>query len=146
MDSEKLRILEMLHAGKIKPAEGVELLQALEEADGGEGGINLGKAKSGGQLLGRCLHIKVVSGESKKVNVHIPLKLIRIATKFAAWGSKFIPEKAQQEMREKGIDIAEIDFNELVELIDQGLVDGKLVDIDADDPKEGQVKVEIYVE
>jgi hypothetical protein len=40
----------------------------------------------------------------------------------------------------------QIDFEELIEQIDRGLVDGKIVDIDADDPKEGHVKVEVYVE
>jgi len=49
-------------------------------------------------------------------------------------------------MQAKGIDLSEFDFDELVQLIDQGLANGKLVDIDTDDQKDGHTKVEIYVE
>ena len=57
-----------------------------------------------------------------------------------------IPAEALQEMQAKGIDLSEFDFDELVQLIDQGLANGKLVDIDTDDQKDGHTKVEIYVE
>ena len=59
---------------------------------------------------------------------------------------KFIPEEARQEMQKKGVDLSEIDFDELVQLIDQGLASGKLVDVDTDDQSDGHTKVEIYVE
>jgi hypothetical protein len=39
-----------------------------------------------------------------------------------------------------------LNVEELLNLVSQGLVDEKLVDIDVDDPTEGQMKVEIYVD
>jgi hypothetical protein len=48
-------------------------------------------------------------------------------------------------LKRKGIDLAKLDFEELVGLIGQGLADEKLVDIDINDPKEGPMRVEIYV-
>lgn len=59
---------------------------------------------------------------------------------------KFIPGEARQEMEKKGINLSEIDLEELVQMIEQGLVDEKLVDIDVDDPEEGRVRVEICVD
>jgi hypothetical protein len=49
-------------------------------------------------------------------------------------------------MNKQGIDLAEMDFTELVELVDQGVLDGKLVDVEVDDPHEGKMMVQIYVE
>jgi|GEM_PF-6134702 hypothetical protein len=49
-------------------------------------------------------------------------------------------------MDKRGIDLSEIDLKELVDLIDQGLVDGKLVDVELDDPQEGHMTVAVYVE
>lgn len=138
MNNDKLKILEMVKAGTVTPAEGFSLLEALQEpaAENASPAAGIGV---------RCLHIRVTSKQAKKVNVNIPLGLLKVATKFAAWGTKFIPEKARQEMQEKGVDITDIDFDELLLLIDQGLVTGKLVDIDVEDDKDGPVKVEIYI-
>jgi hypothetical protein len=138
MSDEKIKILEMIQNGKVTAAEGLELLKALDDSFiQQDGALNTGR---------RFLRIRVTSGQSKKVNVNIPLSLLKVATKFASIGMKFIPEEARQEMQKKGIDLSEIDFDELVQLVDQGLANGKLVDIDIDDQSDGHTKVEIYVE
>jgi hypothetical protein len=49
-------------------------------------------------------------------------------------------------MKKQGIDLTKIDFNELMQLIDQGLSDGRLVDVETEDEEEGKMKVEVYVE
>ena len=57
-----------------------------------------------------------------------------------------LPAQARDEMNKQGIDLTQIDFTELVDLIDQGLIDGKLVDVEVDDPQEGKMTVQVYVE
>ena len=81
-----------------------------------------------------------------KVNVNVPLKLIKAASKLAGFGMSFIPQEARTEMEKKGIDITKVDLDELLRLIDEGLADTRLVDVDVDDPKEGKIKVEVYVD
>ena len=138
MSDERIKILEMIQNGKINAAEGLQLLKALDESF-----IQKECVTTTGS---RFLRIRITSGQNKKVNVNIPISLLKVASKFASFGIKCIPEEALQEMQKKGIDLSEINFDELVQLIDQGLADGKLVDIDTDDQKDGHTKVEIYVE
>ncbi|EGO65013.1 SHOCT-like domain-containing protein [Acetonema longum] len=137
MQDEKRKVLEMIQNGKITANEGYELLKAMENTE-------VKPLETGSS--NRFLRIRVVSGQHSKVNVNIPLKLLKIASKFADIGMKFIPDDAREEMQKKGIDLSGINFDELVQLIDQGLVDGKLVDVEIEDPHEGPTKVEIYVE
>lgn len=139
MSEEKKRILEMVQEGKITPAEGLELLAAIED--------NTLPAKTpDSRLKKRFLRIKVYTDKAVKVNINIPLTLMKVASKFATMGMKYIPDEARLEMEKKGIDLTQIDVEELIKAIEQGLVDEKLVDVDVDDPKEGKVRVEIYVD
>lgn len=138
MNEEKIKILEMIQNGKITAAEALELLNALDSSF--EESDRLPKPGM------RFLRIRITGEKNKKVNVNIPLGLLKFTTKIASIGLKFIPDDARQEMQKKGIDLAQIDFEELLKLIDQGLVDGKLVDIDTDDSQDGHTKVEIYVD
>ncbi|MGE5582454.1 MAG: ComZ family protein [Bacillota bacterium] len=139
MSDEKLRILEMIESGKLSAAEGLELLKALDEPEPKP-------ATAPSQLSKRFLRVRIDSAGATKVNVNVPLSLIKVASKFAGIGMKFIPEEARLEMEKKGIDLSQINFEELLSLIEQGLSDGKLVDIDINDPDEGRVKVEVYVD
>lgn len=147
MKDEKLKILEMIQEGKISSAEGLELLNALQEADKNQVSF-MPTEKAKGNTKGRFLRVRV-SGESsglRKADVNIPLSLLKAASKFLNMGMGMIPKEAREEMEKKGIDISEIDFDELVQLIDQGLSDGRLVDVDIDDEEHGSIKVEVYVE
>jgi hypothetical protein len=139
MSEEKLTILEMIQSGKLSAAEGLELLKALDDT-----------APKSGEIINntsRFLRVRVTTDESNtNVNVNIPLNLLKVVSKFADIGIKFIPENARQEMSRKGINLSDINFDELIQLIDQGLVDGKLVDIDTLDEQGGRTKVEVYVE
>lgn len=134
---DRMKVLELIEQGKVSAADGLELLKALEETANSPGVAKIGPE--------RVLRVRV-NGDKAKVNVNIPLALIKVATKFMGMGMNFIPEQAKEEMNKQGIDLAKLDFDELVQLIDQGLVDGKLVDVEADDDEDGHVKVEVYVE
>jgi hypothetical protein len=139
MNEEKQKILEMLEGQKITVAEAMGLLDAIDEAPS--------QPQVAGAADGKkFLRIRVSGEKTKKVNVNIPLGLVKVASKFAGFGMGFIPEEARKEMEQKGINLAQLDLEEVVHLISQGLVEEKLVDIDIDDPKEGPMKVEVYVE
>jgi hypothetical protein len=135
MSQEKLRVLELIQEGKVSAAEGLELLQAMDS----------GVKETPDGRVDRAFRVKV-DGDKTKVNVNIPMRLVRVASKFMGWGMNFIPPEARSEMDKRGIDLSEIDLKELVDLIDQGLVDGKLVDVELDDPQEGHMTVAVYVE
>ncbi len=139
MTEEKKRILDMVQEGKITAEEGVELLAALEEEKQGE------LAPKPENNSKRYLRVKIKS-EKNNVNLKIPLGLFKIVSKLANMGIRMIPKSAMEEMREEGIDLSEIDFAELISLIDEGSVDGKLVDIDTEDSSDGKTKVEVYVD
>lgn len=142
MSEERLRILEMIQNGKITAAEGLELLEALTQEDSLQGSsLSL---KSSTNLKDRLLIVKVDSSNSK-VNVNVPLTLIKATSKLVTAGMGMIPEEARREMEKKGIDITKLDFEEIVDLLDQGLSDGRLVDVVTED-KHGITKVEVYVE
>lgn len=131
-----MKVLELIQNGKISATEGMDLLKTLEENE----------TQTATQRSGRHLRIRVNGDKSKKVNVNIPLGLIKVFSRFAGLGMKFIPDEARRELERKGIDLNDINIEDLIRLIDQGLVNEKLVDIDVDDPHEGNVRVEIYVD
>lgn len=136
MNSEKLKILKMVQEGKLNAEDSLELLNALEETT----------SKPDFRTAGRFLRVRVNGHHAKKVNVNIPLNLLKVASKLAGFGMSFIPQEAREEMEKKGIDLTKLDIEELVDLIEQGLSDGKLVDIDVDDPEEGRIQVEVFVD
>ena len=138
MNEEKKRILQMIQDGKITADEGMELLKAMEDS-------NITESKNL-MLNNRFLRVRVSSEKGMKANVNIPLNLLKIASKICGMGMAFIPAEARQEMENKGIDLMQINFEELVDQIEQGLSDGKLVDVEVEDKKEGLIKVEVYVD
>lgn len=140
MNQEMNKVLQLLEDGKINSAEAMELLNTLESSREDNQPI---KTKSNGK--DRSLRVRVDSNKTK-VNVNIPLNLIRVASQIAGLGMQWIPDEAHEQMKKQGIDLTKIDFNELMQLIDQGLSDGRLVDVEAEDEKDGKTKVEVYVE
>lgn len=138
MSEERMRILQMIQEGKITAEEGMDLLKALEESGKTEGGSLA--------LSNRFLRVRVASEKGMKANVNVPLGLFKIASKLCGMGMAFIPEEARREMENKGIDLGQINFEELVDQIEQGLSDGKLVDVEVEDQNEGLIKVEVYVD
>ncbi len=140
MNQEKIKILELLEAGKISSAEAMELLSTLESSI-----EDTAPFKASASNKGRSLRVRV-DGDKTKVNVNIPLSLVRVASQIAGLGMQWIPDEAHEQMKKQGIDLAKIDLDELMELIDQGLTDGRLVDVETEDEKEGKMKVEVYVE
>ncbi len=138
MSNEKLKILEMVEQGKITATEGMELLKVIDDTDQSSGGA--------GEMSNRFLRVRVEGDKIAKVNVNIPLSLIRSAAKLVNIAMGFVPPEAKAEMERKGINLAELDLNEIVAAIQEGASDGKLVDVDVDDDHEGRIKVEVFVD
>ncbi len=139
MSTERLRILEMIEQGKITAAEGLELLKAIEETD-------FQAEAAPARYANRFLRVRVDGEKTAKVNVNVPFSLIRTATKLVNIATGFIPPEAKSEMERKGINLEKLDLDEIVHAIEEGASDGKLVDVDVDDPHEGRIKVEVFVD
>lgn len=135
MNKEKLKILEMIQEGKITPAEGLKLLKAFEDNN-----------ESNGKSNGKNLRFLVHNDKSKTINIKIPLRLLKVFSKLPILGMSFLPEQARVEMKKRGIDFSCLDVEELLNMIENGLVEEKLMDIDIDAPDEGKTKVEICVD
>ncbi len=117
MSEERKKILEMLTEGKINVEEAERLLSTLSE-DTGTASDNSGKTP-------RYLRIMIEPGpESKnqdRVNVRVPLKLIRAGLKLASFIPKDAQGKVNEALHEKGIeaDFTNIKPENLDELVGQ---------------------------
>ncbi len=116
---ERLRILEMLEAGKVSAEEAAALLRALE-------GPGPAPAGGGGRYL--RVHVSDTATGAGKVNVTIPVRLVEIGLRIA---ERFAPN-----------DFKDIDLSEISELIAGGAW-GRIVEVV--DEEDGE-RVEIYVE
>jgi hypothetical protein len=136
MKDERRRILEMLSSGKITVEEAERLLEAVSSGAGDHTERGAGKP--------RYLHIVVepdpANGGGERVNIRVPLKLIRAGLKLASFIPKGARSQVHQALLEKGIDVdfsnvKPEDMDELVEQLKQLTVD-----------VEGKEKVRIFCE
>lgn len=124
MNEERKRILEMLSEGKINTEEAEKLLSALSKND-----ENIQESvKKEPRYLRIMVEPSPQSEKKDKVNVRVPIKLIRAGLKLAS----FIPKDAQVEvnkaLNEKGIekdftDIKPEDIDEIITQINDFTVD-----------------------
>ena len=121
MSAETLKILKMVEEGKINAEEAQKLLAAVEDETSGEVEVSGRKPK--------WFKVQVYEGGGKpKVNVKIPLTLLKIA-------KRFIPRDAKAKIND-----SDIDLDEIFEAIQEGAV-GKLVEVE-----DGEDRVYVYVE
>jgi hypothetical protein len=120
MSEERARILQMISQGKITAEEGVRLLNALREASPAP------PSPAGAARWFRVRVIDMATGRVK-VNVNLPLSLVKAGMKM---GARFSPE------------MDELNWEELAAAIQEG-ASGKIVDVEDQD---GGEKVEVYVE
>ncbi|QSQ09006.1 hypothetical protein H0A61_01363 [Koleobacter methoxysyntrophicus] len=126
MREETVQILKMVEEGKITADQAVQLIEAGNLFDNSK---DRSTAVSG---RAKWLRVRVydINSNKRKVNISIPLSLVSIGLKL---GTKFGLDKA---------DLKGIDFNEIIQLIQEG-EEGKLVDVI--DEESGE-KVEVYVD
>jgi hypothetical protein len=126
MREDVLRVLKMIEEGKVDAEKGAQLIEALKGKD--EGG-DLGKKQAATDE--KFFRVRVDSKTGDKVNVNIPLNLIKSV--IGSVGGKF-PIKA--EGYEGSIDM---------EIIKQALdndITGRIVDVESANGD----KVEVYIE
>ena len=116
MSEERKRVLKMLEEGKIDVQEAEELLSSLDEAEESES-----KSRPRSVEEANYLRIIVVEDGKEEVNISIPIQLVRTL-------KGLIPVKATSKLAEKGIDI-----DKVIDEIEKGTFDGKLVDIEDGD-------------
>lgn len=139
MSENRKQILEMLAAGKINVSEAESLIRALGDES------ELGKKSSQDRKAPKYLRVMVESDEPgegpTKVNVRVPLQLLRAGVKLAS----LLPAQAQAQvdvaLNDHGIkvDLAQLKPENLDALIDQ--MNELTVDVD-----EANNKVRIFCE
>jgi hypothetical protein len=143
MGKEKRKILDMLSKGKISVDEAESLLNAISSDHKGPEKNTAGR-ETRGSSLPRYLRVVVEPGESSKkkerVNIRVPMKLIRSGIKWASLIPKEAREKVNEAFKEKGIDM---DFTKMKEEDLEELVDN-LRDLTVD--VEGEEKVRMFCE
>jgi hypothetical protein len=139
MSEERKKILEMLSKGKINVEEAERLLSALTESDG--------EATPGMHTItSKLKYLRVVvepgpgSNSDERVNIRVPIKLIRAGIKLASLLPNDVQGKVDGALKEKGIslDFSQINEENLEEIVES------LRDLTVD--VEGEERVRIYCE
>jgi hypothetical protein len=124
MNEERKQVLEMLAQGKISAEDAERLLDKLEVGDAGDSAETSASASAGTEkpLKLKFLRIVVDSSEGDKVNIRIPLALIRTGIKLTT----LLPNDVNEELDRKGVDLSkltELDSAELHETLQDLQVD-----------------------
>jgi hypothetical protein len=118
MTEERKKILEMLANGKITTEEAEKLLKAVESKRHGTPDTEaLPKTK-----IPNYLFVKVDSTNGDKVNIRIPLKIIRAGIKLKSLIPQEAREKIDEKLGEKGVnfkleDISDENIHEFMEAL-----------------------------
>ncbi|MBN1295179.1 hypothetical protein JXA80_00270 [bacterium] len=131
MGDEKVRILKMVEEGKLSPEEAVKLLEVLEVRSASSVPAMVMPDPKPRRWM-RFLKIRVYEGDfsKPKVNIAVPLGLLKLAT-------KFMPEDAKAQINEHNIDL-----DEILRAVDEN-TQGKLLEVEDDEDK---TRVEIFIE
>jgi hypothetical protein len=145
MNEHRRQILQMLSESKISADEAERLIAALEEPAAGSPSQNA--SDSGTKARPKYLRVQVDSEDDgregpTKVNVRVPMQLLRAGVKLAGLIPPQALHRANAAIHEKGIlfDLSQIKPENLEELIDQ------LSDLSLDvDQKDHATKVKVKV-
>lgn len=141
--SEEKKILEMIEKGQISAQEGMELLEALR---GVEKDVEVNEQPIIREYKFLKIRVTTEKGETK-VNVNIPLKIIKALGGIVPHINNLIPKDVYDQMEDKGININKIDFTQLLKALELGeLEETTLVDVETYDEEDGKTMVKIYVE
>lgn len=122
MEAEKRQILEMVRDGKLTVEEAQKIMDAMERGDE-ETPVPTSLRQP------KFLRVRVKDEDGAKVNVSLPISLIR-----ALW--RFIPRDAMRELEAHNIDM-----DSILAAVNEG-AQGSLVDVEDEDG----ARVEIVVE
>ena len=146
MTENKKKILDMLAQNKISTDEAYRLLKAIE---GGEGNQEGTRKADAAKDKAKYLHVTVLPdsenehpGNVDRVNVRVPMSLIRAGIKLTSLIPPEAREKVNGALREKGIDfdmrnVKPEDIEDLIEA---------LSDLEVDVVSSKGEKVKVFVE
>ncbi|MCK9537002.1 MAG: hypothetical protein M0R05_05440 [Bacilli bacterium] len=136
MNEERMKVLEMLSQGIITVDEANELLKSLDSSKVVVDRKLISEAKHLKNTAGKFLYIKVISKDGDKINVNLPIALLKSAMKLG--NVQAIIDKSLS-----GSSIADemIDVDLIIQCIENGVI-GDIVSVESSD---GDV-VRIYIE
>jgi len=140
MSDDRSQILNMLKEGKISVSEAEELLDAIGKSPRDSGIVKEGGSPATPTKSPKYLHVKVVEtpkggGKGEKVDVRVPIQLLRAGVKLAS----VIPDEAESKvntaLKDKGLNINfdDLDGDKLNELIES--LTELSIDVDSEDEK-----------
>lgn len=142
MTENRRQILDMLSEGKISVAEAESLLSLLDQSpSGGTNGNGAGETRKTAPKYLRVVVEEDGESGSERVNIRVPMALIRSGVKLAA----LIPSEATNRVNEKlhekgiGIDVGNLKVEDLEQLVDAMAE----MEVDVQDGKE---HVRVFVE
>ena len=109
MSEEKRKILEMLADKKITVDDAEKLLAAVSDRAAEAAGQ--GAAKTGPKFLRVLVEPAPDNPKGDRVNVRVPLNLVRAGLKFASFIPPQVREKVNSELKEKGVPFDMNHFN-----------------------------------
>jgi hypothetical protein len=148
MNEHRRQILEMLSQGKISADEAERLISAVEQPVASTLDVDSPPA---GKARPKYLRVQVDSEDDgghdgpTKVNVRVPMQLLRAGVKLAGLIPRQALDRANQAIHEQGIpfDLSQIKPENLEELVDQ--LSDLTVDVDQKDQR-AKVKVRVFCE
>ena len=135
MNEERKKVLEMLADGKISADEAERLLDALENKST-ETSPQTALAETLDNLP-QYLFVKVDSDDGDKVNIRVPLKLVKAGIKLKALLPREAQDKINIKLNEKGINLEDFEAENLKDNLD-ALTD---FEINVDEKKGDKVRI-----
>ena len=135
MNEERKKVLEMLADGKISADEAERLLEALENK-----ALETAPQTALTETLDnlpRYLFVKVDAVDGDKVNIRIPLKLVKAGIKLQALLPQDAQDKINAKLNEKGINLDDFKDENFKDLLD-ALTEFEL---NVDDKKGDKVRI-----
>ena len=142
MTDNRRQVLDMLAEGKISVDEAERLLSLVEQQSAGEPG----RPDPADSRKPPPKYLRIVVGndsdsQPERVNIRVPMGLIRAGVKLAALLPSEAAAKVNEKLKSKGLDFDLLNFkaDDLEELV------GALADLEVD-VQGGHEKVRVYVE
>ena len=141
MSLERRQVLEMLAAGQITADEAERLLAALDGRAAASGASQTETPRRRPKYLRVCVDTDDSHGGPTKVNVRVPLQLLRAGVRLSSVIPPHAREKVNRAMAEHGVDfdINQLKPENLEDLIEQ--LNELTVDVDQE-----RTKVRIFAE
>ena len=136
MSTDRRSVLQMLADGKINADEAERLLSALERTDApAAGAVTPPPRSNGGPKFLRVTVDADVHGENTKVNIRVPMALLRAGVRLTSLIPPEARDQVNAELAKNGVpfDIGQLKPENLDELISH--LDDLTVDVDSTDAR-----------